>query len=456
MNKSGAEIPIMFSRQSGKTTAVVHTVEVLLLYYQAFMGEPIAIGIFAPQSEQAKTDFDRLKYALENQQLITDYDLTFPESNATTLNVYGGDTDCGYCYIFPITKTSNPESKTLDLAIYEESQNIDDVLRENKIDPMLAATNGSKVFIGTEGYQHSYFLKLVDKFQEEQPDKLVKCDCDQAIKEKRILYDLTKDEDHLNYEKYIKSEKEKGEDRQSFKVQYLLERCLDVGTYITRRRWERTYSDYPFSWSDKQNACVVGIDLAKAVDKTVVAVGKVTRHRKIDSGRVVENQWLDFIAALEIRGDDYVTQTDLITDFLGQFNIEGLAIDATSVGDPVAKMLYDKTRIAPFMPIQFTLKSKDEMYRNLQNLIDAGEFRIPSPKQIGLTEKEKKILSTLEEEMLQLEIERKGANEQFMSIHHPDKDDAHDDYPDALALMTFPYLRVFQPNAILTTKPVNL
>src|SRR3990167_7042744 len=127
-NNEGGESFIEISRQAGKTEAVVRTVEFLLLVGRAFLNKPLRIGIFAPQHEQAKTDFDRLKEALESKPLADEFELTFPESNANTLNVFQAGENYGFCYIFPITKTSHPESKTLDLIIYEEAQHIDGVL----------------------------------------------------------------------------------------------------------------------------------------------------------------------------------------------------------------------------------------------------------------------------------------------------------------------------------------
>jgi phage terminase large subunit-like protein len=58
------EIAIEISRQSGKTTVVVLTVEFIMLYFPKVFKRRVYIGIFAPQIEQAKTDFDRLKEAL--------------------------------------------------------------------------------------------------------------------------------------------------------------------------------------------------------------------------------------------------------------------------------------------------------------------------------------------------------------------------------------------------------
>ena len=59
-----------YTRQSGKTTSIVHVVESIMLFVSKLFGIPIEIGIFAPQKEQANTDFKRLKNALARSRRI--------------------------------------------------------------------------------------------------------------------------------------------------------------------------------------------------------------------------------------------------------------------------------------------------------------------------------------------------------------------------------------------------
>ena len=57
-----------YTRQSGKTTSVVYLIESIMIYVTRLFGVPIEIGIFAPQKEQANTDFKRLKSALSRSK----------------------------------------------------------------------------------------------------------------------------------------------------------------------------------------------------------------------------------------------------------------------------------------------------------------------------------------------------------------------------------------------------
>ena len=65
------------------------------------------------------------------------------------------------CYIFPVTTTSKPEFKTLDLIVFEESQDLSD-----RIIKRADLANGSSltppgVYIGTAGTQICYFYRLI-------------------------------------------------------------------------------------------------------------------------------------------------------------------------------------------------------------------------------------------------------------------------------------------------------
>ena len=112
LTRSGEEIPIEISRQAGKTEAIVCTLAFLMVFANVltrkFWGyeAPFRFIIFSPQKEQAKTDFDRLKQYLNKLKRDGSWGAIVDqqESNQTTLQITNGS----YCYIFPLTPTSNP------------------------------------------------------------------------------------------------------------------------------------------------------------------------------------------------------------------------------------------------------------------------------------------------------------------------------------------------------------
>jgi phage terminase large subunit-like protein len=155
------EVPVEISRQAGKTTAIVLTIEFVMIYFPKMfkLERRLEIGIFAPQVEQAKTDFDRLKEALlRSGEMFEAYEGNDykEQNNSKTLVMPNGAT----CYIAPVSPTSLPESKTLALMIFEESQDLNDKIVKEQIWPMGANTNAPRIYIGTAGTRICYFRKL--------------------------------------------------------------------------------------------------------------------------------------------------------------------------------------------------------------------------------------------------------------------------------------------------------
>ena len=77
------------------------------------------------------------------------------QENAKTLVLPDGSS----CYIAPLNKTSHPESKTLDLMIFEESQDLDDKIVKVNGQSERQPTS-SRVYIGTAGTSIKYFYRL--------------------------------------------------------------------------------------------------------------------------------------------------------------------------------------------------------------------------------------------------------------------------------------------------------
>lgn len=415
------EIPIEISRQAGKTTSVVYTMDFILIFLTQMYKRRINIGIFAPQREQAKTDFDRLKEALyKSSPLFAQNDSQQREfkeqSNANTLVLPNGSS----CYIFPVTPTSKPESKSLDLIIFEESQDLDDRIVKEQIWPMGANTNAPMVYIGTAGTRICYFYRLG------QSSEAIKLYFDEIAPQRREVYKESQNARHLIYEQTINQEIAKhGRDSDEIARPYFGKWLIGSGQFVTQEDLAAlTDSDRKPTFHEKQNDCYVGIDVAKNPDSTVCIV---IRKNKETGLKEVLN-WL------ELKGENYVSQYEVIRDFIKNYKVVAISVDSTGVGDPFTDMLKNGTEFqdenSGLYPVKFTAVSKDNMYRNLKISIKELLTRIPNLD----TKKGEKF----KQQMLDLQQEYKG---QLLSVHHPDASDAHDDYPDAWALAEWAYAK---------------
>ena len=392
---SGEDYFGQVSRQSGKTETVVHVVEFLMIFATEILERPFRIGIFAPQKEQTKTDFDRLKTALEESWRGGLETVVDPkESNAVTLQLPGGS----FCYTFPLTETSHPESKTLDLIIYEEANKIKDKEKKDKSDPMRTATNGPSFSFGVGGYESNYFKRGIDK-----RTNCVIANYEEVIKQKREAFEKDGNEFHLNYERFVKRQiADFGADDESFRTQYGLEFVIGGGNFITPEQLYALRGDHEV-YIKSDNECVAGLDTAKFPDRTVLTVKDIKEKR--------------IACWLELQGDNYEDQFHILKKRLEAFpNLLSLAIDSTGQGDFMPDMFENNSDI-DVLRVKFSLQSKDAMAKNL--MVQIRNKATMYPKTEGVERKR------FEQEMLELEREYKG---EFLSVHHPDDPKAHDDY----------------------------
>lgn len=432
------EIPVELARQSGKTVVIVHTVEFVMLFFPRIFDSEFPIGLFAPQKEQAKTDFDRLKNLLLKTQkklVIVDEDKerrTKEENNARTIAIANGAS----CFIAPVTKASKSESKTFKLMLFEEAQDVDDRIMEEDIFPMAAATNAPRVFIGTAGIRVCAFQKMVDP---PIPGALV-YDWRKVAADRKKLYRKTKDTFHLMYEQFVKNEIAKrplGEQDDAIRRPYGLEWITDIGTFTSKAKLHACRVKAPaYDEGNTEHDHYWGLDQAKHVDQMVFKIG-----------RVIDNR-LTVVRSLELQGVDYPDQFDAVCRELSKFKVAAGAIDSTGQGDYMPDQFKRSTDYLVY-PVTFTQQSKDAMYKSLDARIMQAE---PDRDSIGFGyfwSQENASANQFEQEMLELVKEYKGRDQYYLSVHHPDKPGAHDDHPDAAALMNYAYDQQVQSTGIV-------
>lgn len=421
------EIPVEFSRQSGKTTAIVYTVEFIMTWLSVYFDRQIHIGIFAPQIEQAKTDFDRLKIALRRvKNMVVVNELMEREikeqENAKTLVLPDGSS----CYIAPVSKTSHPESKTLDLIIFEESQDLDDQIVKESIWPIGASTNAPRIYLGTAGTRICHFYRLG------QTGNSLKLYFEDIVAQRRETYDQTLDSKHLIYEQTIRQEIEKqGFDSDEIQRPYFGKWLIGTGQFTTDEDLTALIDEKRTrpTWQHTKFECFAGIDTAKHPDSTVVTVIRYNSELK-------KKELLNWC---ELHGENYQDQFDIIKDFLSHYRIEAVAIDSTGQGDFMPDMFENNTEWSDehsgLYRIKFTSVSKDLIYKNLK--VSIKELLTTLPK-LDTKQGEK-----FRQQMLDLQQEHKG---QLLSVHHPDDPNAHDDYSDSWALAEWAYAKWNEDN----------
>ena len=133
---SGDVKTMLFSRQSGKSEAMAFIVDTLCVLLPA-LGKIIPdleqfstgfrVGLFAPQSDQVQTTYSRAMTRIKSanaEMVLSDPDIDVYLESAVRLELSNGSYLAGQV----ASKQSKIESKTYDMVIVEEAQDVDDLI----------------------------------------------------------------------------------------------------------------------------------------------------------------------------------------------------------------------------------------------------------------------------------------------------------------------------------------
>ena len=448
-NYNGDILATEFTRQHGKTTIVTETVGfILLFYYQIcwrlglFSFPAFNVGFFAPQQQQTFSSFQMLKDFLTDAKDKVGFKFNFDTFNGDTITITEDGVPKRQAYCFTASPTSNPESKTLHLILYDESQDLIDMKVEKSIEPMGASTNATQVFIGVAGYRRCKFWKYLQNLPAE--NKFV-IPVTEALKEREELYRSTGNLIHLFYKKHLEKKlRLEGIDENSdhYKTQYLLQWILERGQFITYDDLMLLEKDYLIEreWGSAIH-CYGGIDWGKMKDSTVLTVVDI-------EGRIIG--WHEWI------GDNYNVQFEEIADLIRDryHGMKALHCDATATQDmgvdQMRGALMSRSHPCKVIGVKFTSESKDSMYKNLSRLmtkvskmVEGKEIIIRNAvlqfplKYPDMQKKEKFIIQFTD-------LQKDVKNERW-KCDHPEGPQYHDDYTDSLALACIAFKPVTVP-----------
>lgn len=264
----GAEITALFSRQSGKTEGIAVVVCGLLVILPILASEFPAlsqfsegfhVGIYAPAGDQVETTYARALARMKSH----DASLVLSDPEVREDLVGTGRhlmlTNGSFVRGQSAAKQTNIESKTYHLVIVEEAQDVDTLKVRKSIHPMLTATNGTMVKIGTANPKKSDFHDAVKRNRAlEAAGKGVngfEFDYKRVIKDKAKQFKADGKVFHTYYAKFIAAEKDRiGEDSDEFRMSYCLEFILERGLFITEPAltpfWTRSAKR---AWSSGRN-----------------------------------------------------------------------------------------------------------------------------------------------------------------------------------------------------------
>ena len=285
---------------------------------------------------------------------------------------------------------------------------------------MLAFNNGTIALTGTATRNKSYFYKMI------QFNKRRDVNAKRNHRQAHFEYDWrTAAKYNENYSKFIQKEKVRiGEDSDEFQMSYCNKWILEKGMFVSDERLTRMYDQsmgLVKQWW--RTPVVVGIDVARSNDSTVATVVWVDWDHP-DGFGFYEHRVLNW---LEINNEEWESQYFEIIDFLRNYDVYRIGVDAQGVGGAVAERLQLLLPRIEVTPVSSDAKHQNERWVHLTELIQRDQLIVPGHSKARRTRNWKRF----NQQMSDLEKVYRGP---YMLAAAPDEKGAFDDYPDSLAI----------------------
>ena len=428
----GAEITALWSRQSGKSTAlaaIIATLMVLLpklaVAYPEQFGQfkrGFWVGVFAPTEEQAYTIWSKIYDILSckhGREILSDEDIEdVPQKEGSKVKVVKLVNSQSICRMQTANPKAQIESKTYHFVLLDESQDCDSEKAKKSIFPMLASTNGTKVFTGTCSRKRNFFYDAIQANKRRATRR--------GGRQDHFQYDWKVVVKFNNfYKKYIAGEKERiGEDSDEFRLSYACQLLLEQGMFVTEESFDflgdPNMDVIPWFVVDK---CVVGIDPARTKDSTVVTVMWVDWNNPDPYG-YCQHRILNW---LEITNKPWEEQYARILDFLSRYNVAIIGVDAQGLGGPIAERIAHEMPWCDVRSLGSNPADQEKRWKRLKALIERRMFIYPASRQCKKRRAYKRFRLQFEE----LETIYSG---KFMLAAAPEVVNSYDDYCDSAAL----------------------
>lgn len=420
----------LWSRQSGKSETVATVLAGCMVCFPVLANtfevmkkfkKGLWVGIFAPTDDQSKFVHGKILDKLTSKkalELMGEPDISEEiEGKGRRITLKSGS----YCFRQTVNPKAKIEGDTCHVLVVDEAQDADDVKIRKSVMPMLASVAGTALLIGTPTYHKGHFYKTIQ--QNKRKTLTRKRRQNHFEFDWRVVARYNK-----AYGKFVRNQiEELGEDSDEIQMSYFLMWQLDRGMLTTERELDQLADpQLPLVTAWHRSPCVAGIDVASIHDSTVVTVCWVDWDGPVTDDGFKEHRILNW---LEIRNTDWEDQYPLIADFLANYNLAWIGVDAQGVGGPVAARLEKLFRgQAEVIPMPSDVKNQADRWKSLMMMLKKKLILYPGHSRARKTIAWKRFRQQMED----AEKVMKGG---YILVQAPDGDkNAHDDYVDSLAL----------------------
>jgi hypothetical protein len=296
-------------------------------------------------------------------------------------------------------------------------QEADDFVIAKSIGPMGAFYNATRVLTGTPTTTKGYFYRAIQHNKRRQTS---------GRRQNHFQFDYKHCAKYNpNYSKFIAKEKLRiGEDSDEFLLSYSCRWLLERGMFTSDAQME-VLGDKSMEvqkvWF--KSPVVVGIDPARKQDSTVVTVVWVDWDRPDEFG-FYDHRILNW---LEMHGDDWEEQYFRIVEFLSNYDVLRVGVDSQGVGDAVAQRLAILLPNTEVVPLASNSSDQSVRWKHLMQLMQRHKIGWPAHAKTRRLRPYKRF----HQQMVDLEKKYQG---KYILAAAPEVNEAHDDYPDSLAI----------------------
>ena len=408
----------------------------------------ISVGIYAPKKEQAQMTLEKLNEQMEtetSQAIMEEMGVAWSIANGTTLGLSNGSV----VKAVSASPQAHIEGSTHHLLILEEAQDLDTLVVRKSLMPMLAATGGTCVRVGTASFGRSDFYEAI------RSNIRNDANAEDASRKSHFFFPAEVAARYNSaYKMFVEKEAEDlGSDSDAFRTAYKCEFILERGMFLSERllydteiaqqfgKFSKVYkglSEVPESNFD----LVAGVDFAKKHDSTVATI------LAVDWKNPVIDQWLErpdgtdlhylayvrhVVAWKQWSETDYEIQFHELKEFLERWSrLRRVVVDSTSLGDVIHdRLVATMGDTVEVLGMTFTLQSKSDGYKYLSSEFSAKRLTYPKGVEARKTREYKQFTSQM------LDLEKDYTPQGVMKVAAPSARDAHDDYPDSLMLAVY-------------------
>ena len=374
----------VWCRQSGKSTSVA-----AYSLYKCLTTPNCSIIIIAPGQRQSSELYGRMRKMLSNSifnKLIinsTQTETNFPNGSRIKALPCGPD-------------GMNIKGFTGDIVILEEAEGIKDSIVNEVVTPMIAATDGQMIKIGTGKGKNHFWESAYGR----------------GTNYKLFCYDYTFPVKSGQITQEFIDEQRKNLTQMEFETEYEAKFIEDADCYFKYDLIQSCIEEYNIpEHKIAKHDYYLGVDVAGEGEDESVFVSLLCHG---GGYRIVSIDNFEKNLPREIVGK--VKELDI------KYNYVKILLDKTGMGSGPSDWLkeslggggHDDYRVDALI---FTVQSKMDIFSNLKKLMEQGKLKIPEHRKL--------IYQLLD---FRYELTSNGN----MKLHHSER--GHDDYPDALAL----------------------